>query len=196
MVLNDPDPYKEIKDVIDHGADIIQVHGGQTDRLSYDGKTEILAQMIEYVRSQGLVAGLGSHAIDSLLICEEKGIIPDYYMHCMHHDNYWSAHPRENRQPFEILNRYSPDHNFYHDNLFCPFPDRTVEFINRIKTPVMGYKVLAAGAIRPADGFKWAFENGADFICVGMFDYQVVKDVNICYDVLTNLQNRQRAWYS
>jgi hypothetical protein len=56
--------------------------------------------------------------------------------------------------------------------------------------------VLAAGAIDPKNGFKWAFENGADFICVGMFDFQVVNDVNITIDVLNDLPNRQRKWYS
>jgi hypothetical protein len=60
----------------------------------------------------------------------------------------------------------------------------------------MGFKVLAAGAITPQDGFNWAFENGADFICVGMFDFQVVNDVNICLDVLQNLSNRKREWYA
>ena len=84
----------------------------------------------------------------------------------------------------------------YHDNLFCTYPDETIEFVNRIKVPVMGFKVLAAGSIQPRDGFRWAFENGADFICVGMFDYQVVEDVNICLDVLNDLPNRQRGWYA
>lgn len=60
----------------------------------------------------------------------------------------------------------------------------------------MGFKVLAAGAIHPKDGFKWAFKNGADFICVGMFDFQVVNDVNICIDTLKNLEGRTREWYS
>jgi NAD(P)H-dependent flavin oxidoreductase YrpB (nitropropane dioxygenase family) len=84
----------------------------------------------------------------------------------------------------------------YHDNLFCTYPDQTVEFVNHAKIPVMGFKVLAAGAIHPKDGFIWAFENGADFICVGMFDFQVVEDVNICLDALQNLQNRKRAWFA
>jgi hypothetical protein len=79
--------------------------------------------------------------------------------------------------------------------MFCLFPERTVEFVNRTKVPVMGYKVLAAGAIEPKDGFKWAYENGADFICVGMFDFQIVKDVNICLETLTDLSNRKREWY-
>jgi hypothetical protein len=53
---------------------------------------------------------------------------------------------------------------------------------------------LAAGAIEPKDGFKWAYDNGADFICVGMFDFQVVNNVNIAIDCLKNT-NRTRPWY-
>ena len=114
----------------------------------------------------------------------------------MHHDNYWSAHPRENRIPFEVDGPVSIDHNRFHENCFCPFPDRTAEFVNRTKVPVMGFKVLAAGAIHPTDGFRWALENGADFICVGMFDFQVVENVNTCIDILQNLPNRKRGWYA
>jgi hypothetical protein len=67
--------------------------------------------------------------------------------------------------------------------------------VERAKVPVMGFKVLAAGAISPEDGFNWAFQNGADFICVGMFDFQIVNDVNITIDTLNNLQNRKREWH-
>jgi hypothetical protein len=58
----------------------------------------------------------------------------------------------------------------------------------------MGFKVLAAGAIEPKDGFKWAFENGADFICVGLFDFQIVEDVNIAIESIQNAV-RTRPWY-
>ena len=67
--------------------------------------------------------------------------------------------------------------------------------MERATVPVMGFKVLAAGAIQPEDGFNWAIKNGADFICVGMFDFQVVNDVNITIDTLNNLQGRTRKWY-
>jgi hypothetical protein len=189
------DMFEDVKKAIDGGMDIIQMHGGQCDSFVHDNKTEVIGKLMDYIRSQGFVAGLGAHTVDSLLACEDLGIIPDYYMMTMHHDNYWSAHPRENRTKYEILTT-SEDHNMYHDNLFCPFPDRTIEFVNRVQVPVMGYKILAAGAIEPKDGFHWAFENGADFICVGMFDFQVVEDVNICLDTLQNLKNRKRDWYA
>ena len=190
------DMFEDVKKAIDCGMDIIQMHGGQCDNFVRAGKTDLIGKMMDVIRSQGYVAGLGAHTTDSFRICEENGIVPDYYMSTMHHDNYWSAHPRENRVPFETVSPYSNDHNKYHDNLFCPFPDETVEFVNRAKIPVMGYKVLAAGAIQPKDGFNWAFENGADFICVGMFDFQVVNDANICLDTLQNLKNRKREWFA
>ena len=188
--------YDNINFAIDHGMDIIQLQGNWGDKLVRDNKLEVINEVMHRVKSNGYVFGLGAHDIHTLLACEENGIIPDYYMKTMHHDNYWSAHPRENRQPFEVMGGRQADHNMYHDNVFCTFPDQTVEFVNRVKVPVMGFKVLAAGAIHPKDGFKWAFENGADFICVGMFDFQVVDNINICIDVLQNIQNRQRAWYA
>lgn len=192
---NKDDIYDNVTQAIDSGMDIIQLQGNWCDWLVRDQRLDVVAGMMDRIRSQGYIAGMAAHTIDSFIICEENGIIPDYYMKTMHHDNYWSAHPRENRKAFEVDGERSPDHNMFHDNCFCPFPDRTVEFVNKTRVPVMGFKVLAAGAITPEDGFNWAFENGADFICVGMFDFQVVDDVNICIDTLQNLRNRGREWY-
>ena len=189
------DLYQEVNDCIDNGMDVIQLRGNWCDWLVRDKRLEVIDGMMNRIRSNGVMAGLCAHTIDSLIICEENGIIPDYYMKTIHHDKYWSAHPRENRKPFEVDGTFYLDHDMFHNNCFDSFPDRTVEFVNRARVPVIGFKVLAAGAIPPEDGFKWAFENGSDFICVGMFDFQVVNDVNICIDTLNNLQNRKREWY-
>ena len=54
--------------------------------------------------------------------------------------------------------------------------------------------VLAAGAIRPESGFKYAFANGADFICVGMFDFQVAGNATLVTKVLRSAENRDRGW--
>jgi hypothetical protein len=187
--------FEVIDKAIDFGVDIIQVQGNWCDWLSRAQKFEVIGEMIGYIRKQGYTAGLGAHTVDSMILCEEKGIIPDYYMQTMHHDNYWSAHPRDKRVPFEVDGKRYLEHDRFHDNCFCLFPDRTVEFVNHTKVPVMGFKVLAAGAISPEDGFKWAFENGADFICVGMFDFQIVDDVNITMAALKNLPARKREWF-
>ena len=189
------DIFVNINKAVDAGMDIIQVQGNWCDWLVRDKKFDVIDKMLEKIRSHKITAGLGAHTIDAFIESEAQGIIPDYYMKTMHHDQYWSAHPRENRFPFEVDGKRHLDHNRFHDNCFCPFPDRTVEFVNRVKVPVMGFKVLAAGAITPEDGFNWAFKNGADFICVGMFDFQIVNDVNITIDVLNKLQGRTREWF-
>lgn len=189
------DYYVNINKAIDSGMDIIQIQGNWCDWLVRDKRFDVIEKMLEKIRSQGYVAGLGAHTIDSLVICEEKGILPDFYMKTMHHDHYWSAHPRENRVAFEVDGEQYLDHNKFHDNCFDPFPDRTVEFVEQTKVPVMGFKVLAAGAITPEDGFEYAYRNGADFICVGMFDFQIVNDVNIALNVLAKTKVRKREWH-
>jgi hypothetical protein len=59
--------------------------------------------------------------------------------------------------------------------------------------PWIAYKVLAAGAIAPKEGFRYAFENGADFACVGMCDFQVREDVISANQVLKDVK-RTRPW--
>jgi len=193
--MKNKDYFVNIDKAIDFGVDIVQIQGNQVDWLVRDNQIDVVEKMMDHIRRQGYVAGLASHTVDALIATEEYGIIPDYYMKTMHHDNYWSAHPIENRVPFEVDGKNYLDHNKFHNNCFCLFPDRTAEFVERATVPVMGFKVLAAGAIEPKDGFNWAFEKGADFICVGMFDFQVVEDVNTTIDVLDNLQGRTRKWY-
>jgi len=194
--MKNNDYFVNINKAIDYGADIIQIQGNWCDWLVRDNKTDVIGKMIDNIRSQDYVAGLGAHTVDSLITCEKQGIIPDYYMKAMHHDNYWSAHPRENRVPFEVDGKKFPDHDRFHDNIFCLFPDRTTAFVEKSGVPVMGFKVLAAGAIPPENGFKWAFYKGADFICVGMFDFQIVDDVNITIEILKNRIDRKREWYA
>ena len=63
-----------------------------------------------------------------------------------------------------------------------------------MKEPVIGFKVMAAGAILPKEGFRYAFENGADFVCAGMYDFQMVEDVNIACDILRGDLKRKHPW--
>ena len=188
------DSTEAVDTAVEKGASAIYIIGNHCDWTVQAGKVDELGKLIDYIRSKDYPAGLGAHAIQALMACDEAGIEPDFYVKTLHHDNYWSAHPMENRIPFSVDTEKSEDHNQFHDNMFCMFPDKTIDFMKNKKKPWIAFKVLAGGAIHPEDGFKFAFENGADFICVGMFDFQVVEDVNITIDTLSKLSNRKRPW--
>ena len=192
---NADDIYSSANYAMENGGDLIQIQGASCDFLVRDGHVDLIAKCLDHIREQGFPAGLGAHSVQALIACDEVGMVPDFYMKTFHHDKYWSAHPRENRIPFSVDGDRSDNHDEIHDNMFCLFPDETIEFMKKKEIPWFAFKVLAGGAIHPEEGFKFAFENGADFLCVGMFDYQIVDDVNIAIETLDNLSGRQRAWH-
>ena len=185
--------FEPMDQAIDAGVDILQVQGGFVDFCVRDGKIDIIEKLLSYGQKQGYTTGIGAHSVQSLISCEARGLKPDFLMKTMHHDNYWSAHPMENRVPFQVDTERSNDHDQFHDNIFCLFPEQTNNYIQNVDIPVIGFKVLAGGAIKPEDGFQYAFDNGADFICVGMFDFQIVDDVNIAIEAIRKA-NRKRQW--
>mgnify|MGYP000852026060 FL=1 len=180
---------------IDNGFTTMYINGAVGDRLTRTNRLDVIAAAIEHIRKQGYPAGIGAHSVQVPMACEAAGIVPDYYVKTFHHENYWSATPRENRREFTVDGHPQPGHNDWHDNMFDLFPDQTQEVMGKVKAPWIAFKVLAAGAIHPRDGFNFAFQNGADFLCVGIFDFQIVEDVNIAIDALAAARERQRPWY-
>jgi hypothetical protein len=194
--LRAEDFFGDIDKAIGNGANALYIQGGETDRLVRDGKISQLAAAIEYIKKKGYLAGIGAHSIEVIKAAERDAIPADFYVKTFHHDRYWSAHPESEREEFSVDSRRSTDHNKINDNMFDLFPAKTMEFMKGIGKPWIAFKVLAGGAIQPADGFRYAFENGADFICVGMFDFQIESDIKTVCEVLPDLKNRQRGWYS
>jgi len=173
------DPTGEAKMAIDNGACGAFVHGGVADTYTAKGRADLLGKAVDFIKQNGAIAGVGGHSTATTMACEEAGLNVDFYMKTLHSHKYWSAE----RQPD-------------HDNIWSKTPEKTIEFMKTVEKPWIAYKVMAAGAIHPKEAFKFAYENGADFICAGMFDFQVREDVILARDTLSGELNRQRPWRS
>ena len=178
------------------------IWGDRGDYLARANRMEIVGTAMEVAKELGIVLGLGGHSLEVPIQCEQLGIKPAFYVKTFHDDNYWSATPKENRQPFCWYddaggNSYSGktgDHNRFHDNIWCLDPEQTIEVMRKVEVPWIAFKVLAAGAIHPKQGFGFAFRNGADYVAVGMLDFQVRENASLVKSYATRLKNRERPW--
>ena len=178
----------DVKKAIDAGAVGAFLIGNIGDLWVRNERTDLVGKVVDFIKDNGIIAGVGGHNLETPMACEKAGLNTDFYMKTHHSTSYWSK--RQPDQHKDVIDNYNAD------NYWDKYPEKTCKFMKTMEKPWIAYKVLAAGAIHPRDGFKYAFENGADFLCVGMFDFQVIEDALIAKDILSGTINRERPWRS
>ena len=177
---------KVVDEVLEYEAVGIYIAGNLGDRWTFDDRVDLIERFVNYVKKQNVPAGVACHSIEVPIAIEATNINVDFYMKTLHSTNYWSSRKQgQNRNVIE---------NYDIDNYWDMDPEQTIKVMSEIKKPWIAYKVLAAGAIHPWDGLKFTFENGADFACVGMFDWQVAQDAKLGADMVKKYEKRNRPW--
>jgi hypothetical protein len=155
-----------------------------SDQLLAQGKIELIAKAVEAAKKFNLLSGVGAHDLRVVAECEKNKIPADFYIKTFHHHRYASApRPDQVKGPTSEVPGY-----------WCQDPNAVIEAMKTVEKPWIAFKVMAAGAIPPNDAFHYAFQNGADFILAGMFDFEIAEDTAIAKKVLAEVKARPRPW--
>lgn len=176
---------------VETGAAAVYVWGVSGDTLVRAGDIDLLGKAVEIAKTHGVPVGVGSHSLRVPMACEKEGVPCDFYVKTLHSDQYPSATPKEQRREFMWLDG---NKDGWYDNMWCIDPEETIAFMEKVEKPWVAFKVLAAGAFLPHQGFSYAFEAGADIIAVGMLDFQIEANAKLVPRLVQREENRKRPW--
>jgi len=173
-----------VKDLVKDGAEAIYLWGVTSDALVNQDRIDLLVKAVAIPKEFGVPSGVGAHSLDVVRACEQHDAQADFYIKTFHHHRYPTGpKPEELNAPYNEFPGY-----------WCRDPEATAQFMESVQKPWIAFKVMAAGAIPPADAFQHAFRHGADFVLAGMFDFEIAEDVQIAQTILAGLTERVRPW--
>jgi len=144
-------------------------HGGATDRLFGEGKSQQVHDYVKAVHDQGLLAGVSAHNPDCIRRIADEGWEVDFFMACFYFLTRKAFQkPGEQPPPPETLEISYP---FYRND-----PAAMTRVIRQVQQPCLGFKILAAGRMcaeqeTVRNAFRFAFEHikPSDGVIVGMY---------------------------
>ena len=152
-------PYeKNLREIAERRPIAVVVHGGVSDRHYAEGAMGKVKGLVKFIHDLGLTAGVGAHNPYSIRAAEDIGAAADFYFLTMNPVKYHCA-----------------DMNLA--KMVC----------KSIPKPFIGFKVLGAGRCKPEVGFKCAMDAGAEFLAVGMFDFQVAENAALAAKLYAEL---------
>lgn len=179
--------FSQAQRAIDEGAAGVHLTGDTCEGLLDQSKFEKVGESIQFIKARKRIAGVAAHDLRVIVECEKLKLPVDFYQKTLHSHEYYTA-PRETEKGA------CGDH----DNSWCNDPQAVVDVMAKVKQPWIAFKILAAGAIQPRAAFPYAFNSGADFILVGMFDWQVEENAqfaNRVYNIVAGSgSKRTRPW--
>jgi hypothetical protein len=160
------------RDTIDSDIDMAKPialvhHGGVTDRLFADGKSEVVHDYVKAVKDKGIMAGVSAHNPDAIKKIADDGWEVDFFMTCFYYLT------RKMDKPETLPTLPTGAYHFFRDD-----PKVMTAVIRQVEQPCLAFKILGAGRLcsRQEDvsaAFKFAFENikKTDGLIVGMFPW-------------------------
>ena len=179
--------FSQVQRAIDEGAVGMHLTGDTAEGLLRQGQYDKIAESVQFIKARKRIAGVGAHDLKVVIECDKAGLEADFYQKTLHTREYFSAQKPEDK---DVLGA--------HDNSWCTDPQAVIDVMAKVKKPFIAFKILAAGAIHPRTAFPWAFNSGADFILVGMFDWQIAENAKLARHVLSIVagpnSKRSRPW--
>ena len=163
---------------IDNGAGGAFMQGQISQQFYKQGRVDLLGEAVAFIRQNALAAGVGAHTVAVLRAVEETKIEPDFWFKTFNSSGY-ALGANDGKNAATGLGESCDD---------------VATYMKTTNKPWIAFKVLAAGRVRPSEGFDLAFRKGADFVNVGMYDFQVEEDAALVKKVVAAHAQRERRW--
>jgi hypothetical protein len=142
-------------------------HGGVTDRLFRQGKSQQVHDFVKRVHDSGVLAGVSAHNPDCIKQVADEGWQVDLFMTCF----YYITRTPEEMKKMPAVVTLQIGYSFIASD-----PLDMLKVVQQVEQPCLGFKILAAGRKcndkqSVQEAFKFAFEHlkPTDGVIVGMY---------------------------